>query len=155
MAWMLLFCVFAPSLATDMIRIPIPHTAWHPLRFGSSSRLILRGGIDQYINDASTAAQQANSEEEEAKLLGLLKTHRMSRSDMSPRPQGEGCPSVDDELQSTRQLLARELPLLFKRPSTEFSDFIYLPEVFRYLTRSANPEAKFRVTTSQFSLKVR
>jgi hypothetical protein len=116
------------------------------------SRLSLRGGSQVESNQIP---EQAQSEEEEAKLLGLLQKERALETGASLlQSPDETNISGDDDLQATKTLLQKELPFLFKRPSTEFSEFKYLPEVFRYLTRSENHDAKVRVTTSQFCLKV-
>jgi hypothetical protein len=128
-------------------------------RHGLRLRQMLRGGfeagtdIPPVPSSDQTLAQLASSEEEEAKLLGLLRT---CRKEVSLPMDGEDAPaeSTDLELVSARQHLQKELPLLFKRPSNELREFSYLPEVFRYLTRSNNHDSKIRVSTSQFSLNV-
>ena len=124
-----------------------------PVRSGPVfiSRLGLRGGLDT----PHPSAKHAQSEEEEAKLLGLLQGNRSGLREAGAQDKENiGADSGDEEVQATKILLQKELPLLFKRPSMEFSEFTYLPEVFRYLTRSENHDTNIRVTTSQFGLKV-
>jgi hypothetical protein len=129
------------------------------IRQGLRVRQMLRGGNgfepdNEPPTSEQTLAQLASSEEEEAKLLGLLRMRQSSQAETAVSQPQDAAESKDLEITSARQLLQNELPLLFKRPSSEFSEFSYLPEVFRYLTRSNNPNPKIRISTSQFTLKV-